>query len=120
LRPSQETFELLQHYALPMKSSGEISAEPVRGQNIEEHVVTDLDLRNDENRPSLTSGAVAEKRQDVSSKNTIDEMADAFTAGNEIGHWAIWPTNIPEKMWEYWLKYETGSFLRCDKVIFQT
>ena len=25
---------------------------PVRGQKIEEHVVTDLDLRNDENRPS--------------------------------------------------------------------
>jgi len=41
--------------------------------------VTDLDLRNDENRPSLTSSAVAEERQDLSSKNAIDEMADAIT-----------------------------------------
>jgi len=38
------------------------------GQKIEEYV-TDLDLRNDENRPSLTSSAVAEERQDLSSKN---------------------------------------------------
>jgi len=29
-----------------MKSSGYISAEPARGQKIEEHVVTDFDLRN--------------------------------------------------------------------------
>jgi len=36
--------------------------------------VTDLDLSNDENRPSLTSSAVAGERQEVSSKNTIDEM----------------------------------------------
>jgi len=43
-----------------------------------------LDLRNDENRSSLTSGAVAEERQDVSSKNTIDEMADAITGSNDI------------------------------------
>ena len=42
--------------------------------------MTDLDLRNDENRPSLTSSAVAE-RQDVSPKNTIDKMADAITWG---------------------------------------
>jgi len=45
-----------------VKSSGDISAKPVRGQKIEEHVVTDLDLRNDENGPSLTRGAVAEER----------------------------------------------------------
>ena len=45
-----------------MKSSGDISAEPVRGQKIEEHVATDLDLRNDENRLSLTSSVVAEER----------------------------------------------------------
>jgi len=56
-----------------VKSSGDISAELVRGQKIEEHAVTDLDLRNDETRRSLTSSA-AEERQDVSSKNTIDEM----------------------------------------------
>ena len=58
--------------------------------------MTDLDLRNDENRPSLTSSAV-EERQDVSSKNTIDEMADTITGGKEIGLWALWPGNIPEK-----------------------
>jgi len=62
-----------------MKSSGDISAEPVRRQEIKEHAVTDLDLRNDENRPSLTSTAVAEERQDVSSQNAIDEMTDAIT-----------------------------------------
>jgi len=93
-----------------VKTSGDFSAEPVRAQKIEEHVVTDLDPCNDENRPSLTNSAVTEERQDVSSKNTIDEVADAFTGGNDIGLWALWPTNIPEKMWEFWLKYETGSF----------
>jgi len=45
--------------------------------------VTNLDLSNDENRPRLTSSAAAEGRQDVSSKNTIDEMADAITGGND-------------------------------------
>jgi len=58
-----------------LASSGDISAEPVRGQKIEEHVVTDLDLRNEENRPVLTSGAAAEERQEVSPKNTIDELS---------------------------------------------
>jgi len=48
-----------------VKSSGDVSAKPVSGQKTEEHVVTDLDLRNDENRPSFTSSAVAEERQDV-------------------------------------------------------
>jgi len=69
LQPSQETFKLL--FTVTVKSSGDISAESVRGQKIEEHVFTDLDLRNDENRP-LTSSAAAEERQEVSSKNTID------------------------------------------------
>ena len=68
-----------------MKSSGDISAELVRGQKIEEHVVTNLDLRYDDNRHSLTSGAAAEECQDVSSKCTIDAMADAVTGGNSIG-----------------------------------
>ena len=45
---------------MAVKSSGDITAEPVRDQKIEEHVVTDLDLRNDDDRPSLTSGAAAE------------------------------------------------------------
>jgi len=37
-------------------------------------------------------------------------MADAITGGNDIGLWTLWPANISEKMREYWLKYETGSF----------
>ena len=85
-----------------MQSSGDISEEPVRGQKIEEHVVTDLDLCNDENKLSLTSSAIAEERQDVSLKNTIDEMADAITGGNDIGLWDLWQANI--QMREYWLK----------------
>ena len=72
--------------------------------------MTDLDLRNDENRSSLTSNAVTEERQDVSSKNTTDEMADAVTGSNGIGLWALWPANIPEKTREYWWKYQTASF----------
>jgi len=99
-----------EYFTAAVKSSGGISAEPARRQKVEVHVVTILDLRIDENRPSLTSGAVAEERQDVLSKNTIDEMADAITRGNDIRLWALWPANIPEKMREYWLKYETGSF----------
>jgi len=39
-----------------VQSSGDISGELVRGQNIEEHVFADVDLRNDENKPSLISG----------------------------------------------------------------
>ena len=50
---------------MTVKSRGDIYAEPVSGQKIEEHVVIDLDLHNDENRPSSTSSAVAEERQDV-------------------------------------------------------
>jgi len=33
---------------MAVQSSGDISAEPVRGQKIEEHVDIDLDLRNEE------------------------------------------------------------------------
>ena len=94
---------------MAVKSSGDISAKPVRGQKIEEHVATDLDLRNDENKPSLTSSAVAEERQ-VSSKNTIDELSDAIIGGKDIG---LWSSNIPEKMREYWLKNEK-IFLKRD------
>ena len=61
------------------------NAEPVGGQKIEEHVVTDLDLHNHENTSSLISSAVAEERQDVSSKNTMDDMADAINGGSGIG-----------------------------------
>ena len=70
---------------MAVKSSGDIPAEPVKGQKIEEHVVTDLDLCSHENAPSLTSTAVAEERQDVSSKNTMGDMADAINGGTGIG-----------------------------------
>ena len=50
---------------MAVTSSGDISAELLSGQKIEEHVVTDLDQRNDENTPSLIRSAVAEERQDV-------------------------------------------------------
>ena len=59
--------------------------------------MTDLDLRNDENRSRLTSSAVAEECQEVSQKSKIDEMANAITGGNDIGLWALWPANIPGK-----------------------
>jgi len=66
LQPSQQTFKW-QFY-----SGSEVQRRHFCGtckrQKIEEHVVTDLDLRNDENRPSLTSRAAAEERQDVSLK----------------------------------------------------
>ena len=68
------------------------------------------DLRNDDNRPSLTSGSAAEERQEVSSKSTIDELSDAITGGKHIG---LWSSNIPEKMWEYWLKNKE-VFLKHD------
>jgi len=92
-----------------VKSSGDISEEPVRGQKIEEQVVTDLDVRNDDNRPSLTSVA-AEERHEVSSTNTIDELSDAITGDKDIG---LWISNIPEKMRENWLNNEK-LFLKHD------
>ena len=78
---------------MAVKSSGDISEEPVRGQKIE--VGTDLDQRIDDNGPSLTSGAGAQEHQKVSSKNTIDELSDAITGDKDIG---LWSSNIPEKM----------------------
>jgi len=50
----------IQVTSLQRQSSGAISAELVRRQKIEEHAASDLDLRNDENRRSLTNSAVAE------------------------------------------------------------
>ena len=87
-------------------TSGDITAESVRGQKIEEHVVTDLDVRNDDNRPSLTSGS-AKECQEVSSRNTTDELSDAFTGGKAIG---LWSSNIPETMQEYCVKNEKLLF----------
>jgi len=37
------------YFTVAVKSSGDISAKPVKRQKIEEHVVTDLDLPTDEN-----------------------------------------------------------------------
>jgi len=48
-----------------LKSSGDISAQPVTAEKIEEHVVTNLDLRNVANRSGSTSSAVADERQDI-------------------------------------------------------
>jgi len=50
----------IQVTSLQRQSSGAISAELLRRQKIEEHAAPDLDLRNDENRRSLASSAVAE------------------------------------------------------------
>jgi len=68
---SQVTKHSSYYFTVAVKSSGDISAEAVRAQKIEKHVVTDLDLRNDVIGHSLTNGAAAEDRQEVSSKNTI-------------------------------------------------
>ena len=54
-----------------MKPKRDISSEPIRGQKIE--VDTDEDLRNGDNRVSLTSDAKAEEHQEISSKNTLDQ-----------------------------------------------
>jgi len=78
LQLSQERSKLL--FCSDNEAQWRYFAEPVRKQKIEKHAVTDLDLRNDENRPSLsTGGAPVAERQEVSSKNTIDKMADATT-----------------------------------------
>ena len=70
-----------------MKSTGDVSAEPVRGRKSKNiFLQTDLDGRNDENRPSSTTCAAAEERQEVSSKNTTDELSDIFTEGKDIWH----------------------------------
>jgi len=70
-------------------------------------VHTALDVRNYDNRPSSTNRAAAEERQEVSLRNTIDELSDAFTGGKDIG---LWSSSIPEKMQEYCLKNEKSFF----------
>jgi len=45
-------------------------------------------------------------------------MADAITGGNDMGLCAVCLANIPEKMREYWLKYEKDSFWHCDEKAF--
>ena len=54
-----------EYFTVAVKFSGDISAESAREQKIEEQVVTDLDAHNDENRPNLTSSAVAEERNEI-------------------------------------------------------
>jgi len=77
--------------------------------------VTDLVVRNNENRP-LTSGAapLTEEGQEASSKNTIDEIVAAVTVGKDIG---LWLANMP-KMRDYWLKNETCTLRHCDEKLF--
>jgi len=49
--------------------------------------MTDLVLRNNENRPSLTSGAAAvAERQEASSKNTISAHGPPTTPGPQAPH----------------------------------
>jgi len=50
----------IQVTSLQRQTSRALSAELVKRQKIEEHAASDLDLRNDENRRSLTNSAVAE------------------------------------------------------------
>ena len=95
---------------MAVKSSRDISADPVRRKKIEEHVVTDLDVRNDDNRPSLTSGAAAEEGHEVSSKDTIDELSYGISGGKDIG---LWSAIVRQRMREYWLKIEM-LFLKHD------
>jgi len=106
LQLTQETFKLLFY------SGSEVQRRHFCGthkrQKIEEHVFTDLDKRNDENRSSLTSGAAAEERQEVSSQNTIDKMADAITRGKHSG---LWSSNILQK--------NAGILVEKRKVIFK-
>ena len=78
-------------FKLPFYSGTEVQRGHFFGtckrQKIEEHVVTALDVRNDNSRPSSTSCAAAEERQKVSFKNTIDELSDAFAVGKDVGLW---------------------------------
>ena len=108
LQLSQETFKLL------FCSGSEIQRRHFWGTGKRtEHRRTScykLGWRNDDNRPTLTSGAAAEERQEVSSKNTIDALSDANTEGKTI---ALWLSNILEKMREYWLK-NVKLFLKHD------
>jgi len=54
------------YFTVAVKSIEDISVQPVREQELEEYVVTDLDLRNEKkNRFSFTSCAVEEERQVV-------------------------------------------------------
>ena len=77
---SQEIFKLL--FYRSSEAQRRHYCGTCKRKEVEEHVVTDLDLHNDENKPS---GAVAEERQKVSSQSTIDEMVDAITGCNNIG-----------------------------------
>jgi len=79
-------FHSSEYFTVAVKFSKDISAEPVRRQKIEEHVVTDLDLRNDEYRPGLTSNAVADLRNDeyrpsLTSSAVADLCNDEYRPG---------------------------------------
>jgi len=109
---------ILDYYsAVTMKFSGHSSADPVvRRQKIEEHFVTHLVLRNNENRPSLTSGAapVAEELHEASSNNTIEEMTAAITGCKDIG---LWLANLPKNA-GLLVKNWKGTVRHCDEKLF--
>jgi len=94
----------------------ETPAVRARGQKIDEHAVTDLVLRKNENRPSLTSGAapVAEERQGASSKNTIDRMAAAITGVKDI---VLWIVNITTNT-GLLVKNLNSTLRHCDEKFF--
>ena len=99
MQQSQEAFKLLFYSGSEVQRT-HFCGTCERTEN-RKHVVTDLDARNDDSRSTLTSGAATEERQEVSSKNMIDELSGAITGGKDIG---LWSSNIPEKLREYWLK----------------
>jgi len=90
----------------------------VRGQKIEEHAVTDLVLRSNENKPSLTSGAApaAEERQEASSKYTLDVMASTIIGVKDI---CLWVVNITTNAGLLVKKLNRYSSTLRQKVIFK-
>jgi len=80
-----------------VKSSGDNSAEPVRGQKIEEHVVTDR----------RTSKSIIEKH----------DRWDDWRCHWRHRYRSLGPlaSQYTGKRREYWLKYEAGSFWHCDE-----
>jgi len=83
----------------------------VRGRKIEEHAVTDLVLRNNENRCSTSSRRTSRR---IQSKNTTDEMAAVITVGKDIG---LWLANIPKNA-EFLVKKLTRTLRHCDEKLF--
>jgi len=97
-----------------VESSEDISAEPVRGQKIEEHVVTDLDLRNYENRPMFNQWCSSR------TSRSIIEKSDRWDGWRYHGRqrYRSLTSHYTGKMREYWSKNETGTFWHCNEKLF--